>query len=74
MQDSDLVRMANQISTYFQAYGHDKAVAGTADHIRAFWDPRMRRRIVEYETEGGEGLSPVAREAISMLRGDRSAA
>ena len=39
-----LVYMANQIGKFFQSQGHDKAVPGVADHIRKFWDPRMRKQ------------------------------
>ena len=37
-----LVYMANQIGKFFASQGRDKAVPGIADHIRKFWDPRMR--------------------------------
>ncbi|NUB16323.1 hypothetical protein GAY28_29660 [Azospirillum brasilense] len=40
----ELVRMANQIASYFQSYPQDEAVTETAGHIRAFWEPRMRQR------------------------------
>ncbi len=35
-----LVYMANQMATFFMAQPHDAAVAGVADHIKKFWDPR----------------------------------
>ena len=40
-----LIYMANQIGKFFQSQGHDKAVPGIADHIKKFWDPRMRKAI-----------------------------
>jgi formate dehydrogenase subunit delta len=62
-----LVYMANQIATFFQTQpGHVQA-AETADHIRAFWEPRMRRAIIAHLHAGGEGLSPLAREAVARL-------
>ena len=42
MNTDDLVKMANQIADYFRAYPEDEAVEGVAEHIRQFWDPRMR--------------------------------
>jgi formate dehydrogenase subunit delta len=62
-----LVYMANQIATFFESQGRDKAVAGTADHIKKFWDPRMRDAIFAHLQTGGTGLDPVAREAIEQL-------
>ncbi|MGU3492612.1 formate dehydrogenase subunit delta [Xanthobacteraceae bacterium A53D] len=65
--DDRLVYMANQIATFFGSQQHDAAVAGTRDHIRKFWDPRMRARIAELLVSGGEKLKPIAREALEGL-------
>jgi hypothetical protein len=68
-----LVYMANQIADFFKSQGHGEEsqparVLGVADHIRAFWDPRMRRLIFEHvEHHDGEGLKPLARSAIEHL-------
>lgn len=62
-----LVIMANQIARFFSSQKHDKAVAGVADHIAKFWDPRMRQRIRDHAAAGGAGLDPLAREAIALL-------
>jgi formate dehydrogenase subunit delta len=62
-----LVYMANQIGKFFESQGRAKAVAGTADHIKKFWDPRMRDAIFTHLQAGGKGLDPVAREAIEQL-------
>ncbi|MEQ8502969.1 MAG: formate dehydrogenase subunit delta [Sneathiellaceae bacterium] len=42
MRDEDLIRMANQIAANFEGYPADEARAGLLDHLRKFWDPRMR--------------------------------
>lgn len=62
-----LVYMANQIGTFFESQGADKAVVGTADHIKKFWDPRMRAQIIAYLKAGGAGLDPPVRAAIESL-------
>ncbi|HKH81493.1 MAG TPA: formate dehydrogenase subunit delta [Methylovirgula sp.] len=62
-----LVYMANQIGAFFAAQGHDKAVAGIADHIAKFWEPRMRAQILAHLAHGGEGLDPFVKEAIEIL-------
>ena len=43
MNTPTLVRMANQIAGFFRAQPGDAAVAATADHIKKFWDSRMRK-------------------------------
>lgn len=67
MDTAELTRMANQIADYFSAYGHDEAVAGIADHIQKFWDPRMRRGLLAHVEAGGDGLDPLVIEASSLL-------
>jgi formate dehydrogenase subunit delta len=62
-----LVYMANQIGKFFETQGRAKAVAGTADHIKKFWDPRMRDAIFAHVQAGGKGLDPLVREAIEQL-------
>ena len=68
MSPDRLVYMANQIGQYFQSQGHDKAVPGIADHIKKFWDPRMREAIFAYMDAGGEGIDPPVREALDKLK------
>lgn len=69
----DIVRMANQIGDFFQAYPHDVAVKETATHIRNFWDPRMRRQLFDLLAAGGQGLSAIAREAGQKLAAESAA-
>ncbi len=69
-----LVYMANQIATFFAGDAKDKAVAATADHLHKFWDPRMRRQILEHLAQHkGEGLSPVALAAVQGLAAETTA-
>jgi formate dehydrogenase subunit delta len=63
-----LVRMANQISEFFAAQPGEQAAAGVLDHLTAFWTPKMRREIVDYVNNGGEGLTPLSRQAVDRLR------
>lgn len=42
-----LVRMANQIATFFHSRPREEGVAGVAEHINKFWEPRMRRQFFE---------------------------
>ena len=68
MSVENLVRMANDIGHFFAAEPRRAdAVSGVANHIRRFWDPRMRRQIIGHLDAGGEGLEELAREAIASL-------
>jgi formate dehydrogenase subunit delta len=71
-----LVTMANQIAEFFETSNPDQveAVAATANHLRAFWDPRMRREIIaQLAVNGGEGLRRIALEAIRVLEAEAAA-
>ncbi len=67
MNAARLTAMANQIGAFFRLQGEEAAVAGVEDHLRKFWDPRMRVQILDYLRAGGEGLEPVVRRAIARL-------
>ena len=67
MRSADkLAMMANQIARNLAVQGDEAAVAGTADHIRRFWDPRMRASILAYLADGGV-LEPIAAAAVRRL-------
>lgn len=72
MNVEHLVRMANQIGSFFEAESdRAAAVAGVADHLRRFWDPQMRTAIVAHRRAGGAGLSEIVIEAIKELEPQR---
>jgi len=63
-----LVYMANQIGKFFEYQRQDEVVPGIANHVRKFWDPRMRKAIFAYLDAGGDGLDPKVKEAILRLK------
>jgi formate dehydrogenase subunit delta len=63
-----LVYMANQIGKFFASQGDAEAVPGIADHLKKFWDPRMRAQIVALLDAGGEGLDPQVLRAVEQLK------
>jgi formate dehydrogenase subunit delta len=64
MENRDMIRMANQIAAFFEAYPRAEAIDGVAKHIKSFWDPRMRKKLDTYIAEGGEQLSPLVLAAF----------
>ena len=63
-----LVAMANDIANYFGAEpDHAAAAAGVANHLRRFWEPRMRQKIIAHLGAGGAGLSELARAGVARL-------
>ena len=68
MQHHDMLRMANQIATFFNGEGPDASVKDAAEHINKFWDPRMRAMLLAHLDKGGEGLDPTILKASSLFR------
>lgn len=65
----NLVKMANQIESFFRSEpDRDAAIAGIENHIRKFWDPRMRQAILAHADGGGTGLGALAIEAVRKIR------
>ncbi len=71
MRVERLVSMANDIGHFFNAEpDKTEAARSVANHVRRFWDPRMRREIIAHLKNGGAGLEDVPRAAIGMLAGE----
>ncbi len=66
--EAKLIREANQIATFFHSKHHDEGVAGVAEHINKFWEPRMRRQFFELIDAGGEGFDELVIEASATVR------
>lgn len=67
MNTEHLIRMANDISAFFDSEAGADAPAQIASHITRFWDPRMRTELIAYGQAGGAQLSPSARAAVQLL-------
>lgn len=65
-----LVKMANDIASFFEAEPDtSKGAKGVAEHLKNFWDPRMRRQILSYAHEQqGAGLKTIVLEALRNHR------
>jgi formate dehydrogenase subunit delta len=63
-----LIRMANQIATFFMSQPEKVRAEGVATHINKFWEPRMRRQLFEHLDGGGEGLMPLVVDASALIK------
>jgi formate dehydrogenase subunit delta len=74
MHIEHLVTMANDIAAFFnKAADHGEAARSVATHLHRYWDPRMRRIIVEHQQSGGAGLSDLALEGVKILAQEHTA-
>ena len=68
MDNSNLIKMANNIGAFFKSEpDRELAIQGVEQHIRNFWEPRMRRQIIEYSQSNGEELMDIVAEAIRHI-------
>ncbi len=70
MDIQHLVKMANQIGSFFESMpDREQAKADIANHLKKFWEPRMRQAIVAgLSTPDSAELMPIVREAIDGYR------
>jgi formate dehydrogenase subunit delta len=72
-----LVHMANDIGNFFRANpDHDAAVLAISNHIKSFWTPKMRKKLIA-DMDVGHGdeanssieeLDELPREALLLLK------
>ena len=67
MDLDNLIVMANRIGQFFAAQpDRAEALAGIADHVKKFWEPRMRAQLLAaLDTEAGAGLSEMVAAALT---------
>ncbi len=63
-----LLSMANQIGDFFAPYPSQRRAEGIRNHLRTYWDPRMREALLAYIDAGAGGLSPHVVEGARLLR------
>jgi len=70
MDLQQLVRMANRIGEFFEAMpDKQEALQGIAQHIERYWEPRMRRALMQQLQAGAvEGLKPIVAQALQTPR------
>lgn len=68
MNSDKLIRMVNQIAAFFAHEGAEQGAASVADHLRKFWEPRMRAELLAAVAAGhGTALLPLAQDAVARL-------
>jgi len=68
MDNHNLIKMANDIGSFFKSEpDRVLAIQGVEQHIRNFWEPRMRQQIAAYLNGGGAELMDIVAEAVKKL-------
>ena len=67
------IRLLNSIAAQFGHLPPDRAAEETANHIRMFWDPRMKARLPDLAADADTELGPVASAAVALVSGTSTA-
>lgn len=67
MLPEKMIHMANQIARFFISQPGSDQAEKVANHLRDFWEPRMREQLLAHVAQGGNGLDPLALEAVRKL-------
>lgn len=72
MEIGNLIRMANRIGDFFDAYpDRAEAQANIATHIQKFWEPRMRIQLlafVDRHPDGDDGQTRLNGIVLNAVR------
>lgn len=68
MSPDRLIYMANQIGRFFAHRPPDQAAEAVAEHLRKFWEPRMRAKIIGLLDDPNAAFAPSVRRAVESLR------
>ncbi|MFM8701807.1 MAG: formate dehydrogenase subunit delta [Hyphomicrobiales bacterium] len=63
-----LLRMAHQITAFFESYPEEQGVAAIAEHINKFWHRTMRDEFVNTFSESDPALKPLLRKAMPKIK------
>lgn len=67
MKMQPAMRLADDISAQFRHYPIREAAEVIADHIRTFWDPRMRAQLIDQVEQAGMRCDPNVAAAVHLL-------
>ena len=68
LNDAAEIRLINKIVVHFGYLPTEQAAAEVANHVRSFWDPRMKRRLFELVATETKDFESVAVAAAALLR------
>jgi formate dehydrogenase subunit delta len=65
--ESAEIRMVNDIVLNLNYLPAEQVVTAVADHVKRFWDPRMKRRLIDLVAAESGDLDPVVVAAAQLL-------
>jgi len=66
--DEKLIRMANQIATFFASQSESEQLSGVTSHINRFWEKRMREKLLKLSAEQKSQLHELIARALPQIK------
>ncbi|MBF9041778.1 formate dehydrogenase [Rhodobacterales bacterium HKCCE4037] len=67
MPHEKLIRMANQIATFFATQPGSDQAERVAAHLNDFWGPEMRAELKAHAAQDDSDLSPLVKDALPLI-------
>ncbi|MBY4892425.1 formate dehydrogenase subunit delta [Rhodobacteraceae bacterium N5(2021)] len=67
MPHDKLIRMANQIASFFATQPGADQAERVAAHLNDFWGPEMRAELKAHASEDDTDLAPLVRDALAYI-------
>jgi formate dehydrogenase subunit delta len=68
VEQPPVIRLANDIAAQFAHKPHDAAIEAIARHLNTFWDPTMRRHLVDIADDYRGDLEELVYDVLPLLR------
>ena len=71
MDNKDVVRMANQMASFFKSYGQEEGSRELATHINYFWEPVLREQFLKLIASNEALFDPLVKAAVARVNDPR---
>jgi len=63
-----IIEMINQIDDFFKPYPEKRRIEGIRNHLKTYWDPRMRNQLINMIDRDNILLSPSIVHSVQLLK------
>lgn len=74
MSRGRIIEMLGQIEDFFRPYPEKRRIEGIRNHLRTYWDPRMRDQLISMSEDGKYFFSSTIISVIEILKKEQNKA
>lgn len=72
MSRDRIIEMIRQIEDFFKPYPENRRIEGMRNHLRTYWDPRMRGQLINMSEGGKYQFSAAIISAVNLLKDEQT--